>query len=87
MRREGESPFPTAVIHVRDYGPGVPDTKLAKIFQPFYRVLSSDGSTTNGTGLGLAITERIVRTHSGTVRALDALNGGLIVELALPPKA
>src|SRR5215469_488191 len=87
MRREGESPSTTAFIQVRDYGPGVPDTDLAKIFQPFYRVPSPDGSTTNGTGLGLAITERIVRMHKGTVRAVNAPDGGLIVELTLPLKA
>jgi len=87
MRREGESPSTTAVIQVRDYGPGVPDTDLAKIFQPFYRVPSSDGSTTTGTGLGLAITERIVRMHRGAVRAVNAPEGGLIVELTLPLKA
>jgi two-component system sensor histidine kinase CpxA len=86
VRREGELPFPTAVIQVRDYGPGVPDTDLAKIFQPFYRVLSSDGSTTNGSGLGLAITEQIVRMHRGAVRAVNAPDGGLIVELTLPLK-
>ena len=86
MRRAGESSSPTAVIQVRDYGPGVPDTDLAKIFQPFYRVPSSDGSITSGTGLGLAITERIVRMHRGSVRAVNAPDGGLIVELTLPLK-
>lgn len=87
MHREGESPSPTAVIQVRDYGPGVPDTDLVKIFQPFYRIPSSDGPTAHGTGLGLAITERIVRIHRGTVRAVNAPDGGLIVELTLPLKA
>src|SRR5215469_14246535 len=80
----GESPSPTAVIQVRDHVPGVLGTDLGKIFQPFYRVPSSDGSTTSGTGLGLAITERIVRLHRGTVRAVNAPDGGLIVELTLP---
>ena len=77
----------TAVIRVRDYGPGVPDNDLMKIFQPFYRAPSSDGFTTNGTGLGLAITERIVQMHRGTARAFNAPDGGLIVELTLPLKA
>jgi len=86
MSRKGKSPFTTALIQVRDYGPGVPDSDLAKIFLPFYRVPSGDGST-NGTGLGLAITERIVRMHGGTVRAVNAPDGGLLVELTLPLKA
>jgi two-component system sensor histidine kinase CpxA len=86
MRREGKSPMPTAVIQVRDYGPGVPDRDLEKIFLPFYRVPSSDGSTSNGTGLGLAITARIIRMHRGAIRAVNAPDGGLIVELKLPLK-
>src|SRR5215469_4626272 len=60
MRRQEEFPASTALIQIRDYGPGVPDPDLANIFRPFYRVHSSDGSNSNGTGLGLAITERIV---------------------------
>src|SRR5215470_1320094 len=87
IRRQGESPFVTSLIQVRDYGPGVRDSDLAKIFQPFYRVSSADGSTTNGTGLGLAITERIVRMHGGAVRAVNAPGGGLLVELTFPLKA
>ena len=86
MRREGKSPMSTAVIQVRDYGPGVPDGDLEKIFLPFYRVPSSDGSTSNGTGLGLAITARIIRIHRGAIRAVNAPDGGLIVELKLPLK-
>lgn len=87
MHREEESPSMTAVIRVRDHGPGVPDNDLMKIFQPFYRAPSSDRFTTNGTGLGLAITERIVQMHKGTARAFNAPDGGLIVELTLPLKA
>src|SRR5215469_678122 len=87
MRREGTLPSATAVIRVRDYGPGVPDSELSKIFQPFYRVTSTDGFATNGTGLGLAITERIVCMHGGTVRAANAPGGGLLVELTFPLKA
>src|SRR5215472_3736612 len=86
MRRQGTLPAANAVIQVRDYGPGVPDSDLAKIFLPFYRVTSTDGPATKGTGLGLAITERIVRMHGGTARAENAAGGGLLVELTLPLK-
>ena len=86
MRRQGTFPAANAVIQVRDYGPGVPDSDLTKIFLPFYRVTSTDGSTTKGTGLGLAITEGIVRMHGGTARAVNAAGGGLLVELTLPLK-
>ena len=84
LRRRGTDPASTAVVQVRDHGPGVPDAELEKIFLPFYRVSSPDELNSEGSGLGLAITERIARTHGGTVRAANAPDGGLLVELELP---
>ncbi len=68
-------------IQVRDHGPGVPTNMLADIFLPFRRV--ADGYL-DGAGLGLAIAERAVQVHRGTIRASNAPNGGLIVEIDLP---
>ncbi len=73
-----------AAIRVRDHGPGVPESELANLFRPFYRVAHARERETGGTGLGLAITERAVRIHGGTVEASNAPGGGLIVELRLP---
>jgi two-component system sensor histidine kinase CpxA len=73
-----------AVITVRDHGPGVPESALANLFRPFYRVEDARERQSGGTGLGLAITERAVRLHRGTVRALNASGGGLIIEIILP---
>ncbi|HZS09492.1 MAG TPA: ATP-binding protein [Blastocatellia bacterium] len=73
-----------AVITVRDHGPGVPETALADLFRPFYRVAEARDRKTGGIGLGLAITERAVRLHGGTIRADNASEGGLVVEIRLP---
>jgi signal transduction histidine kinase len=86
VRKQGDPPNGAAVVGVRDHGPGVADSELKKIFQPFYRA-SSDGLNFEGSGLGLAITERIARKHGGTVRAVNAPNGGLLVELEFPLNA
>ncbi|MEK6643899.1 MAG: ATP-binding protein [Planctomycetota bacterium] len=80
--RRGESNL--AVVHVRDHGPGIPDSALADIFIPFRRVVSDNGEPFEGAGLGLAITDRAVRAHGGTVRAINANGGGLDVEIQLP---
>ena len=77
---EGEQ----AVLRVGDFGPGVPENSLDKLFQPFYRIDDARGRDTGGVGLGLAITERAVRLHGGTVRASNRPEGGLIVEIRLP---
>ncbi|MGA8937729.1 MAG: ATP-binding protein, partial [Acidobacteriaceae bacterium] len=74
----------TALIQVRDHGPGVPEDHLARIFLPFHRVPTGQGESSSGAGLGLAITERIVLMYGGTVRASNAAGGGLLVELKLP---
>lgn len=73
-----------ASIVIEDYGPGVPEAELARIFEPFYRVAESRDRDSGGTGLGLAITARIVGLYSGEVRAQAAASGGLRVEIRLP---
>jgi len=78
---------PQAVITVRDHGPGVPDEALLDVFKPFYRVADARERQTGGTGLGLAITERAIRSHGGSVHAINAPGGGLQVELRLSASA
>jgi signal transduction histidine kinase len=70
-----------ALLRIGDNGPGVPEEMLSAIFQPFRRV-AGDGSS--GAGLGLAIAQRAVQVHRGAIRALNAPQGGLIVEITLP---
>ncbi len=70
-----------ALIRVRDYGPGVPESMLSEIFLPFRRVANGNSE---GAGLGLAIAERAVNVHRGIIRALNAPSGGLMVEIDLP---
>lgn len=82
--RNGES---RAVINVRDYGAGVPEDAIDKIFRPFYRVEDARDRQTGGSGLGLAIAARAVRLHGGTIEAANATDGsGLIVEMKFPLK-
>ncbi len=75
-----------AVILVRDHGEGVPEEAVTRLFRPFYRVDANRDRQTGGAGLGLAITEAAVRLHGGSVRAANAEDGGLMVEILLPLK-
>jgi two-component system, OmpR family, sensor histidine kinase CpxA len=68
------------VIQVKDSGIGVQDDKLDAIFEPFVRA-SSDRS---GAGLGLAIARQAVHANRGTIRALNRVEGGLLIEVSLP---
>ncbi len=71
-------------IEVRDHGPGVPESALYDIFRPFYRVNDARERQSGGTGVGLAISDRAVRIHGGSLRAYNAPDTGLIMEMELP---
>jgi two-component system, OmpR family, sensor histidine kinase CpxA len=74
----------SALIVVRDHGPGVPESELANIFQPFYRIADDRNRESGGAGLGLAIAGRVIRIHGGSIFARNAQPHGLEVELLLP---
>jgi two-component system sensor histidine kinase CpxA len=80
IRRERDR----AVIRVRDRGPGVPEPMLAEMFLPFQRGPAIDAARNDGSGLGLAIAHRAVAANGGTIGAMNAGDGGLIVEIDLP---
>src|SRR6266568_3701449 len=71
------------IIRVRDYGPGVPEDMLGRIFDSFFRVAESRDGHEGGVGLGLSIVRRVVLLHHSQVRAENALPG-LRVEMLLP---
>jgi two-component system sensor histidine kinase CpxA len=73
-----------AALEVTDQGPGIPESDLAHIFRPFYRVDQARSSHTGGFGVGLAITERAVRLHTGTLRATNRPTGGTSILFLFP---
>ncbi|WP_095210519.1 ATP-binding protein [Endozoicomonas ascidiicola] len=73
----------SAVIKIRDYGPGVPESALTDLFEPFFRVDETRGKENDGTGLGMAIASSAVTQHNGSIVARNA-NPGLEVTIRLP---
>jgi signal transduction histidine kinase len=67
---------------VLDEGPGVAESELSGIFEPFFR--GSGAQSTDGHGLGLAIAQRVVQAHGGSIKASNRPVGGLCVEISLP---
>lgn len=51
----------------KNKGDKIPEYKLQKLFDKFYRADESRRSTTGGTGLGLAITKEIIELHGGVI--------------------
>lgn len=57
-----------AVFEVEDSGIGIPDDQQARLFQPFFRVKTSETAKIEGTGLGLHLVKNIVERHHGKMR-------------------
>jgi PAS domain S-box-containing protein len=68
-----------AIVEIRDNGPGIPEDKLDRIFDPFYTTKTSG----NGTGLGLSVVKKIIDLHEGRISIANADGGGAQVMIAL----
>ncbi len=74
----------TAVIVVKDAGPGMATEEAERVFERFYRADASRARSHGGSGLGLSIVAAIVTAHGGTVSAKSALGEGMAVTVRLP---
>jgi signal transduction histidine kinase len=72
------------LIIVADQGPGIPETDLETVFEPFYRLEKSRNRATGGTGLGLSIARNIARAHGGDIILRNHTKGGLEAIVSLP---
>lgn len=77
----------SAVIRVRDNGPGVAAEHIAHIFEAFYRGENELVRTTKGTGLGLALVKMLIDNMNGQVSGENQPSGGFEVTVALPVAA
>ncbi|TKF52111.1 HAMP domain-containing protein [Vibrio lentus] len=73
-----------SVISVEDDGDGIPDNKIAGIFDPFTRIESARDKQSGGYGLGLAIVKEAMGVMNGHVTAENREGGGLRVNLMFP---
>jgi signal transduction histidine kinase len=65
-------------LSVSDRGPGIPEDKLDKIFEPFFT------SKAEGMGMGLSIARTIVEAHNGQISARNRGHGGASFRIRLP---
>jgi signal transduction histidine kinase len=62
------------VFWVRDYGIGISEDELPKIFDRFYQVDSSSTRTFRGAGLGLSLVQDLLQHLGGTIE-VDSVPG------------
>ena len=70
---------------IRDYGPGIPEEQVERLFAPFTQGDKARGSL--GSGLGLAIIKRIVEMHGGSVSLANHPQGGLVATVTIAYQA
>lgn len=73
-----------AIIHVRDYGVGVPLHDQSRIFERFYRVDEARARSTGGHGLGLAIAKTLVEGMGGSITVRSKPGEGSDFAIVLP---
>ena len=71
-------------IRISDTGIGIPEGKIPRIFERFYRVDKARSKATGGTGLGLSIVRHIAQNHGGRVAVESTLGEGSTFTVYLP---
>ena len=69
---------------VCDFGIGISDDHLERIFEPFYRVDTRLTREQYGLGVGLAACQHLVRLHRGRIWAESCPDGGSAFHVWLP---
>lgn len=74
-------------IAVRDFGCGIAESKLERVFEAFYQGDSNLDRQYGGTGLGLTLCRHLARLLSGDVELKSRLGVGTTAVLTLPKSA
>jgi signal transduction histidine kinase len=82
LGRKSGKPLPQRIA-IRDHGPGIADTDLQQVLQPFVRL--DESRSRPGSGLGLSLVKAIVEAHGGSVQ-LENADPGLRVMLLFAPQ-
>ena len=72
------------IVSVRDFGEGISNEHLIRIFERFYRVDKSRSREKGGTGLGLAIVKHILEGHNTRAEVESTPGKGSVFSFKLP---
>jgi two-component system sensor histidine kinase KdpD len=70
------------ILRIVDRGPGIPESELERVFEPFHQAAAPE--ELRGTGLGLAIAKGFAEANGGRVWAESHPGQGASFALALP---
>ena len=69
------------IISVKDNGCGIPEDKIAKVAEPFYRVDKARSREEGGAGLGLTLCKQIAEAHGAKMVIESAVGMGTRVKI------
>jgi signal transduction histidine kinase len=70
------------IIHITDFGIGIPEKDVPKLFNTFFRASNTEGI--QGTGLGLYIVKTFTERNFGSISVQSVLGSGTTVTLEFP---
>ncbi len=73
-----------ATVDIKDFGRGISQRDLSRLFQRFAQLDSSTTRKAGGTGLGLVISKGIVEQHGGKIWVESVLDKGTTFSFSLP---
>ena len=69
-------------LEIADQGSGIEPKHLSRIFEPFFTTKPIG----KGSGLGLSVFHGIIKSHQGTIEAVERFPHGTLFRIALPLK-
>ena len=80
LSTQGRNPNKNILFQVVDDGPGIPESDLERIFEPYY------SNKARGMGLGMHIVKQIVEAHGGKITLKSQPGEGTSVNVEIPVK-
>ncbi|MGX4599597.1 sensor histidine kinase [Faecalimicrobium sp. JNUCC 81] len=74
------------IFIVKDFGIGIDDKNLSKIFDKFTQIDDSFTKYNEGSGIGLSIVKSFVDLHEGTISVDSKINKGSTFKVSIPIK-
>ncbi|OJG77344.1 two-component system sensor histidine kinase [Enterococcus pallens] len=71
-------------IAIQDFGEGIPNEDIDKVFNRFYRVDKARARTKGGNGLGLSIAHKLIESYKGHISVESSLGQGTIFRIFIP---
>jgi PAS domain S-box-containing protein len=73
-----------ATVSVQDFGLGIDEEHLEKVFERFYQVHGLANKESSGLGIGLYISDQIIKRHGGAMQVESKLGAGSTFSFTLP---